>query len=239
MLYSSIINAGTYKASSIKVAEASKVIENSQRDVNIAFVNELAQIFGKLGINTYDVLDAAGTKWNFLNFKPGLVGGHCIGVDPHYLATKAEELGYYPELIRAGRRINDSMGEYITRKILNQMVQRDMQIKNANALILGITFKENCPDIRNTRVIDVYKNLEEFGINVDVYDPWVDTSEVEKHYGIKVYSAIPKKTYDVIFVAVSHSQFRTLDLSVSRKSKSILFDLKNFLSDRYLDVITL
>jgi UDP-N-acetyl-D-glucosamine/UDP-N-acetyl-D-galactosamine dehydrogenase len=236
-LYNEVITAGTHLAPSIKVAEASKVIENSQRDINIAFVNELAKIFNKLKIDTHAVLDAAGTKWNFLPFKPGLVGGHCIGVDPYYLAQKAQESGYYPEVILAGRRINDSMGSFVTSEIVKKMVQNNIPVKGAKALLLGFTFKENCPDIRNTRVIDIYNDLIEFGLNVSVYDPWVDKSEVKIEYGIDVVNDISglKDKYAALILAVSHKQFLNLNIASLKETQSILFDIKGFLPEHLID----
>ena len=232
-LYQEIITAGTHLAPSIKVAEASKVIENSQRDINIAFVNELAKIFNKLEIDTHAVLEAAGTKWNFLPFKPGLVGGHCIGVDPYYLAQKAQESGYYPEIILAGRRINDSMGSFVASEIVKKLVQSDIAVKAARALLLGFTFKENCPDIRNTRVIDIYKDLKEFGLNVDLYDPWVDKNEVHHEYGIlpKNKMDLAKESYSVIILAVAHDAFKHIDLTNLRAKNSLIFDIKGFYSE--------
>ena len=229
-LYKSVITAGTHLAPSIKVAEASKVIENSQRDINIAFVNELAKIFNKLDIDTHSVLEAAGTKWNFLPFKPGLVGGHCIGVDPYYLAQKAQESGYYPEIILAGRRINDSMGSFVASEIVKKMVQKNIPIKGSKALLLGFTFKENCPDIRNTRIIDIYNDLREFGIDVNVYDPWVDVIEVKEEYKISVIDAIQNLhgKYSSIILAVSHDQFREFNLNIFKDKNSVVFDLKGF-----------
>lgn len=236
-LYREIITAGTHLAPSIKVAEASKVIENSQRDINIAFVNELAKIFNKLEIDTHAVLEAAGTKWNFLPFKPGLVGGHCIGVDPYYLAQKAQESGYYPEIILAGRRINDSMGSFVASEIVKNMVQKDIPVKGAKTLMLGFTFKENCPDVRNTRVIDIYKDLVEFGLDVTIYDPWVSQIEVELEYGIKVLNesySINNK-YSVLILAVSHNEFLKLDIKSLKADKSIIFDIKGFLPEDLVD----
>lgn len=225
-LYSSIITAGTHLAPTIKVAEASKVIENAQRDINIAFVNELAKIFNKLDIDTHDVLTAAATKWNFLHFKPGLVGGHCIGVDPFYLAQKAQEVGYHSELILTGRRLNDSMGEYVATEVLKLMVKNNISVKDAKVLVLGITFKENCPDIRNTKVIDVYKVFKSFNmLNVDVYDPWADKNQVKKELGIDLIEK-PKNTYDVIVHVVAHNQFLDFDLSKFKKENSIVYDVK-------------
>ncbi len=227
-LYSTIIDAGTHLASSIKVAEASKVIENAQRDLNIAFVNELALIFDRMGIDTTEVLTAARTKWNFLPFAPGLVGGHCIGVDPYYLTYKAESLGYHSQVILAGRRINDNMGIYVANKVVKLMIQRSHNIKGANILVLGITFKEDCPDIRNSRVIDVINELRDFGANVSVYDPWASADEVRHEYGIDL-MATPTGQYDAIVLAVSHRQFRDLDIAAHCKPNSAVYDIKAFL----------
>ena len=236
-LYNDVITAGTHLAPSIKVAEASKVIENSQRDINIAFVNELAKIFNKLEIDTHAVLEAAGTKWNFLPFKPGLVGGHCIGVDPYYLAQKAQESGYYPEIILAGRRINDSMGSFVASEIVKKMVQKDIPVKGAKTLLLGFTFKENCPDVRNTRVVDIYLDLVEFGLNVTVYDPWVDLEEVNHEYGIMVSNSnsVLREKYSAIILAVSHNEFLQIDFVNIKDAKSVLFDIKGFLPQKLVD----
>ena len=236
-LYKSVITAGTHLAPTIKVAEASKVIENSQRDINIAFVNELAKIFNKLEIDTNAVLEAAGTKWNFLPFKPGLVGGHCIGVDPYYLAQKAQESGYYPEIILAGRRINDSMGSFVASEIVKKMVQKDIPVKGAKALLLGFTFKENCPDVRNTRVIDIYQDLLEFGLDITIYDPWVDPCEVEIEYDIVVKSdsSVLKERYSTLILAVSHNVFLELDINELKERKSVVFDIKGFLPENLTD----
>ncbi|HTD41870.1 MAG TPA: nucleotide sugar dehydrogenase, partial [Mucilaginibacter sp.] len=237
-VYNSIIIAGTYKASSIKVAEAAKVIENSQRDINIAFVNELSKIFNKIGIDTHEVLEAAGTKWNFLKFKPGLVGGHCIGVDPYYLAQKAQELGYHPEIILAGRRLNDDMGAYIAQEMVKLMINKDIQVKNSNILILGFTFKENCPDVRNTRVIDIIRELKTYNTNVSVYDPWAKPNEVLHEYGFLTsndFEIIRKKQYDGVILAVSHTEFKNLDLSEIRAINSIVYDVKGFLDKNIID----
>ena len=236
-LYRSVITAGTHLAPTIKVAEASKVIENSQRDINIAFVNELAKIFNKLDIDTHSVLEAAGTKWNFLPFKPGLVGGHCIGVDPYYLAQKAQESGYYPEIILAGRRINDSMGSFVASEIVKKMVQKDISVKGSKLLLLGFTFKENCPDVRNTRVIDIYQDLVEFGLDVTVYDPLVDQSEVDKEYGIEVKndSSVLEQKYSALILAVSHNEFLQLDINSLKEEKSIIFDIKGFFPEELTD----
>lgn len=225
--YKTFITAGTHLAPSLKVAEAAKVIENSQRDINIAFVNELAQLFEKLGIDTADVLTAAGTKWNFLPFRPGLVGGHCIGVDPFYLTYKAQELGHHPEIILAGRRINDSMGRYVAERVIKLMIHGNCRIKGADVLMLGITFKENCPDIRNTRAIDVVRELEDFGCTVDVYDPWADREEVAEEYGITLIDA-PSKQYEAVILAVSHADFAGLDVNALRKPGGVIFDIKSF-----------
>lgn len=235
-LYRSVIVAGTYKASSIKVAEAAKVIENSQRDINIAFVNELSKIFNLMGIDTQDVLEAAGTKWNFLKFKPGLVGGHCIGVDPFYLAQKAQELGYHPEIILAGRRLNDSMGKHVATEVIKLMMRKDLKVIDSNVLILGFTFKEDCPDVRNTRVIDIYNELKSFDIEVDVYDPWANSQEVAHEYGISILSgdqAPELASYSAIILAVSHAKFRSLQLSKS--PNQVLYDVKGFLDRNLVD----
>lgn len=227
-LYGSIITVGTYKASSIKVAEAAKVIENSQRDINIAFVNELALIFGKLGIDTHEVLQAAGTKWNFLPFTPGLVGGHCIGVDPYYLTYKAKSVGYIPQVILAGRKINDNMGKYIAERVVKLMIKQEKLVKGAKVTILGITFKENCPDIRNTRVIDIVHELREYGIEVEVFDDNVNVAEVQKEYNIDLVSSISKDT-SAIILAVAHKSFNKIDVTPFFNDGCIIFDAKNFL----------
>jgi UDP-N-acetyl-D-galactosamine dehydrogenase len=234
-LYGNIIEAGTYKAPSIKVAEASKAIENAQRDVNISFVNELALIFDKMGIDTNEVLDAAASKWNFLKYKPGLVGGHCIGVDPYYLAHKAESLGYYPQVILSGRRVNDFMGTFVSSKAIKLMIKKGIQISSSKALILGLTFKENCPDIRNSKVIDIYQELIQFGLAIDVYDPVVDSNLVKKEYGIDCIETIPTNQYDLVIIAVTHTQFLTLDYKSLTKNKSIIFDLKGMLAKNQSD----
>ena len=228
-LYKSIIVAGTYKAASIKVAEAAKVIENSQRDINIAFVNELAKIFDLLHIDTEAVLEAAGTKWNFLPFKPGLVGGHCIGVDPYYLAQKAQEVGYHPEIILAGRRLNDSMGEHVATQILKLLVVNDIKIKGSKVLVLGITFKENCPDVRNTKVVDVLSHLNNYGMNLTIYDPWANPCEVQQAYKLESVQQIPVETFDAIVLAVAHTEFIQLDLKPLLKKKSVVYDVKGVL----------
>ena len=228
-LYSSIISAGTFKAASMKVAEASKAIENAQRDVNISFVNELALIFDRVGIDTQDVLDAAGTKWNFLKYKPGLVGGHCISVDPYYLAYKAENLGYHPEVILSGRRVNDNMSTFVANKMIKMLIKAGKQIMGSKILILGVTFKENCPDIRNSKVADVHNELKEFGLEVDAYDYEADPAEVKEEYGIKLIDEIKEK-YDGIILAVSHNKFSTINIeSLKKDSNSVVYDLKGFL----------
>ena len=226
-LYGSIVKVGTHKASSIKVAEAAKIIENTQRDLNISFVNELALIFDKMNIDTLEVLEAAGTKWNFLPFKPGLVGGHCIGVDPFYLTHKAESLGYHPQVILSGRKINDDMGQHIANKVVKLMVKKGQKVKDARALILGVSFKENCPDIRNSKVIDIIEELEEFGVNVDVLDYHVNKKEVLDEYGINLIEA-PQGNYDSIILAVAHDSFRTLDIKSFSNEKSVVYDIKGF-----------
>ncbi|MBN8652181.1 MAG: nucleotide sugar dehydrogenase [Cytophagales bacterium] len=227
-LYKKIIIAGTHKASSLKVAEAAKVIENSQRDINIAFVNELSLIFEKMGIDTHEVLEAAGTKWNFLPYKPGLVGGHCIGVDPYYLTYKADSLGYHPQVILAGRRINDNMGIHIANRVIKLMTQNDLPVNKAKVLVLGITFKENCPDIRNSRAIDVIRELQSFGADVEVYDPHADAQEVKHEYNLNLTAAL-NKAYSAIVLAVSHTEFKNLNWSVIRNAKTIVYDVKGFL----------
>ena len=228
-LYNSVIDAGTHLASSIKVAEASKIIENCQRDINIAFVNELAKIFSLMDINTSEVLEAASTKWNFLPFKPGLVGGHCIGVDPFYLAQKAQQFGYYPEIILSGRRLNDSMGGYIASEVVKLMIHKEVKVKGSKVLILGITFKENCPDIRNTKVMDMYLSLKSYGVHIDVYDPWAKKEEVKNEYDIELLKTLENCTYEAIVLAVAHQQFKTIDISNLKKRKSVVYDIKNFL----------
>ncbi len=234
-LYKSIITAGTHIAPSIKVAEAAKVIENAQRDINIAFVNELALIFDKLGIDTLDVLEAAGTKWNFLPFRPGLVGGHCIGVDPYYLAYKAKEVGYHPQIILAGRRTNDEMGVFVANKVVKLLIHKGHKVKGSRALVLGITFKENCPDIRNSRVIDVIEELQDFGIEVDVYDPWADKKEVKKEYDLTLLENEPDFTdYDSIILAVAHEEFKNLDFT-KIPPQSVVFDIKGVLPKSIVD----
>ena len=235
-LYSSIITAGTHKAPSIKVAEASKIIENAQRDVNISFVNELALIFDKVGIDTNDVIDAAGTKWNFLKYRPGLVGGHCISVDPYYLASKAESLGYVPQVILSGRHVNNSIAPFIANKVLKLMIQKIHAIKGANVLILGVTFKENCPDIRNTKVVDIYRELCEFGLNVDVYDPWASPEEVKREYGVDIiYKLDSSKKYDGVLLAVAHDEFKSIDFEKYYNDGSVVFDAKAVVDRRWVD----
>ncbi len=227
-LYQSIITAGTHLAPSIKVAEAAKVIENAQRDINIAFVNELALIFDRMGLDTSQVLEAARTKWNFLPFSPGLVGGHCIGVDPYYLTHKAQSLGYHSQVILAGRRINDDMGIFIANKIVKLMIQQEMSIKNAPILVLGITFKENCPDIRNSKVIDVISELQDFGAKVEIYDPWAGAEEVRHEYGVDLIQE-PDKQYSAIVLAVAHKEFKNIDFQKLKHAKTIIYDIKSFL----------
>ncbi|WP_180003625.1 MULTISPECIES: Vi polysaccharide biosynthesis UDP-N-acetylglucosamine C-6 dehydrogenase TviB [unclassified Acinetobacter] len=238
-VYNLIIEAGTHKAASIKVAEAAKVIENTQRDVNIALINELALIFNKMGIDTEAVLQAAGTKWNFLPFRPGLVGGHCIGVDPYYLTHKAQAIGYNPEIILAGRRLNDGMGAYVVTQLVKAMLKKRIQVEDAKVLILGLSFKENCPDIRNTRIIDIVKELKEYHIDADVYDPWVDATEAEHEYGISPVQALENGKYDAVILAVAHEQFKAMGADAIRalgKSEHVLYDLKYVLSQAESDL---
>lgn len=233
-LYKKIITAGTHKAPSIRVAEASKAIENAQRDVNISFVNELALIFDRMGIDTNDVLEAAGTKYNFLKYKPGLVGGHCISVDPYYLAHKAEQLGYHPDVILSGRRVNDSIAKFIASKVVKLLITKGNVIKNSQALILGVTFKENCPDVRNTKVIDIYNELKDYGVEVDIFDPWADKEEVKHEYGVTILDQLQEnKKYDSIIIAVSHKEFLALDFEKIKKEDSVIFDTKACI-DRHL-----
>ncbi len=234
-LYREVIAAGTFRAGSIKVAEAAKVIENSQRDINIAFVNELAKIFNRMGIDTHEVLEAAGTKWNFLPFKPGLVGGHCIGVDPYYLAQKAQEIGYHPEIILAGRRLNDSMGHYVATETVKLMIRKGIPVKSSRVLMLGITFKENCPDIRNTRAIDIFQELSTYDLGVDVYDPWADPAEVLHEYGLRTLRELPRDRYDALILSVAHRAFETLDLGALRKPDSVVYDVKGVLDRALVD----
>ena len=237
-LYRSIITAGTHKASSIKVAEAAKVIENTQRDINIALINELALIFRRLGIDTEEVLKAAGSKWNFLPFRPGLVGGHCIGVDPYYLTHKAMEVGYYPEIILAGRRLNDSMGKYVANEIINLMTKKRIQVVDSNILVMGLTFKEDCPDIRNTRVVDVVQELSGFHCNIDVYDPWIDKEESIREFGITPVEQPEPGKYDAVIIAVAHHQFKSMGITAIRalgKKNHVLYDIKYILSAEKVD----
>ena len=236
-LYASVVTAGTHLAPSIKVAEAAKVIENCQRDINIAFVNELAKIFNLMGINTHDVLKAASTKWNFLPFKPGLVGGHCIGVYPYYLAHKAQEFGYHPEIILAGRRVNDSMGIYVAAEVTKLMIKKGVEVKDAEILVLGITFKENCSDVRNTRVVDIVKELEDFGTKVTIYDPCAAPEKVWKEHGIITQRNCPEKKFDGIVLAVGHKEFKDLDLQGLQKDTNVIYDVKGFLSSKIVDKI--
>lgn len=228
-IYKAVITAGTHLAPTIKVAEAAKVIENSQRDINIAFVNELAKIFNLMDIDTHDVLEAAGTKWNFLPFKPGLVGGHCIGVDPYYLAQKAQEYGYHPEIILAGRRLNDSMGQYVASQVIKTMIKKNIKVNNAKILMLGITFKENCPDVRNTKIVDVIAALEDYGTTVTTYDPWANSAEVKHEYGIKSSTEIPTDQFDAIILGVAHNEFLDIDLNQLKKDNAIVYDVKGIL----------
>lgn len=234
-VYASVISAGTHMAPSIKVAEAAKVIENSQRDINIAFVNELSKIFTRMGIDTLDVLEAAGTKWNFLPFRPGLVGGHCIGVDPYYLSQCAQSYGYNPEIILAGRRMNDSMGEYVANQTVKLMLKKGIQVLGSDILILGFTFKENCPDVRNTRVIDIYRALHEYHLNIAIYDPWADSMIVEREYGIKVANVLPEKKFDACVAAVAHDKFKGMNIRSLLKEKHVIFDVKCLLDRNIVD----
>ena len=234
-VYSSVITAGTHLAPTIKVAEAAKVIENSQRDINIAFVNELSKIFTRMGIDTNDVLEAASTKWNFLPFKPGLVGGHCIGVDPYYLAQCAQRYGYNPEIILAGRRMNDGMGEYVANQVVKLMLKRGIQVLNSSILILGFTFKENCPDVRNTKVYDIVKSLKEYNLNLTIYDPWANPAVAKREYGIDVVNELPKSKFDSAILAVSHNEFAKLDVESLLKPNHVIFDVKCFLPKDKVD----
>lgn len=231
-LYKSVITAGTYLAPTIKVAEAAKVIENSQRDINIAFVNELAKIFNLLDIDTSEVLKAAGTKWNFLPFKPGLVGGHCIGVDPYYLAQKAQEKGYHPEIILAGRRLNDSMGEYVASQVVKLMIKKGIIINGASLLLLGITFKENCPDVRNTKIVDVVRAFQEYGIAVTIYDPWASPAEVAHEYGLTTQKEVPNTKYDAVVLGVAHTEFLQLSIADLKKERAVVYDVKGVLGEQ-------
>lgn len=238
-LYGSIITAGTYKASSIQVAEAAKVIENTQRDLNIALINELAVIFNKLNIDTEEVLKAAGTKWNFLPFRPGLVGGHCIGVDPYYLTHKAQSIGYNPEVILAGRRINDAMGEYVVSQLVKQMIKKQLPINGSNVLVMGLTFKENCPDVRNTKVVDILSELTEYNVNVDVYDPWVNPNEAKHEYGVELIEKPQTAHYDAVIFAVAHNEFKALsnaDIKALMKAEHVIYDLKYMLDPQVADI---
>lgn len=234
-VYSSVIQAGTHKASSIRVAEAAKVIENSQRDINIAFVNELSKIFSKMGIDTKEVLEAAATKWNFLPFKPGLVGGHCIGVDPYYLAQCAQRHGYNPEIILAGRRMNDGMGEYVANETIKLMLKKGIQVLNSNILIMGFTFKENCPDVRNTKVIDIYNSLKEYSVNITVYDPWANPDIAKREYGIDIVSELPHQKFDAIVLAVAHEAFLRVNIHELCLENHVIFDVKGILDKRIID----
>ena len=234
-IYSSVITAGTHLAPTIKVAEAAKVIENSQRDINIAFVNELSKIFNKMGIDTLDVLEAAGTKWNFLPFRPGLVGGHCIGVDPYYLAQCAQRYGYNPEIILSGRRMNDGMGEYVAHEVIKLMLKKGIQVLNSHILIWGFTFKENCPDVRNTKVVDIYKALKEYNINVTVYDPWANPAVAKHEYGIDIVNTLPEDKFDAAIMAVAHNEFKEMDIKSFCNYKSVVYDVKCVLSRDVVD----
>ncbi|MBQ6046265.1 MAG: nucleotide sugar dehydrogenase [Bacteroidales bacterium] len=234
-VYSSVIEAGTHLAPSIKVAEAAKVIENSQRDINIAFVNELSKIFAKMGIDTLDVLEAAGTKWNFLPFRPGLVGGHCIGVDPYYLAQCAQRYGYNPEIILAGRRMNDGMGEYVANQVVKLMLKKGIQVLKSNILIMGFTFKENCPDVRNTKVVDIYKALKEYNVNLTVYDPWANPAVAMREYGVEVVNELPRESYDVAIMAVAHREFASVDVTKLLKEQHVIYDVKGTLDRQLVD----
>jgi UDP-N-acetyl-D-galactosamine dehydrogenase len=237
-LYKMVVKAGTHLASTIKIAEAAKVIENSQRDINIAFVNELAVIFNRMGIDTLEVLEAAGTKWNFLPFRPGLVGGHCIGVDPYYLTHKAQEIGYNPEIILAGRRLNDNMGSFVAGQIVKLMIKKEQRIAGSKALVLGITFKENCPDIRNSKVIDIVRELVEFGVEVDTYDPWADEKEVKTEYGIGLISKEQLEAngqYDAIVLAVAHDKFNNINIRGMKNERTIVYDVKGILPEELVD----
>ena len=234
-VYASVIKAGTHLAPTIKVAEAAKVIENSQRDINIAFVNELSKIFNKLGIDTSDVLEAAGTKWNFLPFKPGLVGGHCIGVDPYYLAQCAQRHGYNPEIILAGRRMNDGMGEYVASQVIKLMLKKGIQVLGSEVLILGFTFKENCPDVRNTKVIDIVTALLDYNVNVTIYDPWANPIIAQREYGVEVVNVLPESKFDGAVLAVAHDEFTTLEVSDLLAKDAVLFDVKGVLTEIIVD----
>jgi UDP-N-acetyl-D-galactosamine dehydrogenase len=234
-IYASVIGAGTHLAPTIKVAEAAKVIENSQRDINIAFVNELAKIFNRMGINTQDVLEAAGTKWNFLPFKPGLVGGHCIGVDPYYLAQAAQRFGYNPEIILAGRRMNDGMGKYVADEVIKLMLKKGIQVLGSKILILGFTFKENCPDVRNTKVIDIVKTLEDYNANVTIHDPWANSNVAKHEYGVELQNELPHEEFDAVILAVAHNEFKNLDIAHISNGNSVVYDVKGILSEEVID----
>ena len=234
-VYASVIQAGTHKASSIKVAEAAKVIENSQRDINIAFVNELSKIFNRMGIDTQEVLEAAGTKWNFLSFKPGLVGGHCIGVDPYYLAQCAQRYGYNPEIILAGRRMNDGMGEFVAIETVKLMLKKGIQVLKSSILIMGFTFKENCPDVRNTKVIDIYKALQEYDVNITVYDPWANAEIARREYSIDIVNELPQQQFDSVILAVAHQQFKDMDILSLCREKHVIYDVKGLLDKSIID----
>lgn len=234
-LYKSIITAGTYKAPSMKVAEAAKVVENCQRDLNISFVNELALIFDRVGIDTNDVIEAAGTKWNFLKYRPGLVGGHCIGVDPYYMVHKAEQLGYYPEVIKSGRRVNERIGAFVANKVIKLMIAKDIAIKDSEMLVLGMTFKENCPDIRNSRVIDIIDELKGFGGQVTVYDPWANFEEVKDEYGVEIVKSLPNKKFKAIVLAVSHKEFESIDFNEIKESNAVIYDVKAIMDKTEVD----
>ena len=234
-VYSSVITAGTHLAPTIKVAEAAKVIENSQRDINIAFVNELSRIFTKMGIDTLDVLEAASTKWNFLPFKPGLVGGHCIGVDPYYLAQCAQRYGYNPEIILAGRRMNDGMGEYVANQVVKLMLKKGIQVLHSNIVILGFTFKENCPDVRNTKVVDIVNALKEYNLNITIYDPWANPAIAEHEYGLVVTNELPTNKFDAAIMAVAHNEFKSLDVTKLVKDNAVIYDVKGVLPRDIVD----
>ncbi|MBR3100565.1 MAG: nucleotide sugar dehydrogenase [Muribaculaceae bacterium] len=234
-VYASVITAGTHLASSIKVAEAAKVIENSQRDINIAFVNELSKIFNRMGIDTQDVLEAAGTKWNFLPFKPGLVGGHCIGVDPYYLAQCAQRYGYNPEIILAGRRMNDGMGDYVANETVKLMLKKGIQVLNSDILIMGFTFKENCPDVRNTKVVDIYRSLQEYNVNITVYDPWANPAIAKHEYGVEITNELPTQKFEAVIMAVAHKEFFNVNIEDFCEERHIIFDVKGILNKSIID----
>ena len=234
-IYSSVITAGTHLAPTMKVAEAAKVIENSQRDINIAFVNELSKIFTKMGIDTHDVLEAASTKWNFLPFQPGLVGGHCIGVDPYYLAQCAQRYGYNPEIILAGRRMNDGMGEYVAHEVIKKMIKKGIQVLGSNILMLGFTFKENCPDVRNTKVIDIVKALKEYDLNITIFDPWANAAVAKREYGVDIVNELPKGPFDAAILAVAHKEFKEIDVTKLVKAQHVIYDVKGFLNRDIVD----